>query len=148
MPSTHFSLHYHLVFSTKNRLPHIQKEWRERLHAYLGGIIRDQGGVPHMIGGVEDHVHLLIGLRTTHRLPDLLREVKASSSNWVHRELRRPAFSWQEGYGVFTVGAPQIEAVKNYIANQEERHRRTTFQEEYLSFLKQGGIAFDERYLW
>jgi hypothetical protein len=100
------------------------------------------------IGGVEDHVHLLVGLRATHRLADVLREIKASSSKWVHEELKKPLFSWQEGYGAFTVGASQIAAVKNYIANQEEHHRKKTFQEEYLEFLIQSGAEYDEKYLW
>jgi putative transposase len=118
------------------------------LHAYLGGIINDLGGIPETIGGVEDHVHLLIGLRATHRLADVLRELKASSSKWVHDELQKPLFAWQEGYGAFTVGQSQIEAVKTYIANQEEHHRKRTFQEEYVDFLQKSGVAYDEKYLW
>jgi REP-associated tyrosine transposase len=148
MPSTHLSLHYHLIFSAKDRVAFMDKEWRGRLHTYMGGIVKDMGGVPEMIGGVEDHVHLLIGLRATHRLADVLKEIKSSSSKWVHEELKKPLFSWQEGYGAFTVSASQIEAVKNYIANQEEHHRVKTFQEEYLQFLKQSGAEYDERYLW
>jgi len=148
MPSTHLSLHYHLIFSTKERVASLHKDWRGRLHAYLGGIVRDLGGFPECIGGVEDHVHLLIGLRATHRLAGVLREIKSSSSKWVHEEMQRPLFSWQEGYGAFTVCASHLEAVKNYIASQEEHHRRETFQEEYLEFLQEGGVEYDERYLW
>jgi REP element-mobilizing transposase RayT len=87
MPSTHLSLHYHLVFSTKDRIASMHKDWRGRLHAYLGGIVNDLGGVPETIGGVEDHVHLLVGLRATHRLADVLRELKSASSRWVHTEI-------------------------------------------------------------
>jgi len=148
MPSTHLSLHYHLIFSTKDRIAQMKKDWRGRLHAYLGGVIKDLGGVPETIDGVEDHVHLLVGLRSTHRLADVLREVKSASSQWVHEEMNKPLFSWQDGYGAFTVSASQIEAVKKYIANQEEHHRKTTFQDEYLKFLKQSGVEYDERYLW
>ncbi|MCG3145685.1 MAG: hypothetical protein HONDAALG_03327 [Gammaproteobacteria bacterium] len=148
MPSTHLSLHYHLIFSAKDRVAHMSKDWRGRLHAYVGGIVNDLGGVPETIGGVEDHVHLLIGLRATHRLADVLREIKASSSKWVHEEFKKPSFAWQEGYGAFTVSASQIEVVKNYIANQEEHHRKKTFQEEYLGFLIQSGVEYDEKYLW
>ena len=79
MPSTHLSLHFHLIFSTKDRLASIHQDWRGRLHAYMGGIINDLGGIPETIGGVEDHVHLLVGLRATHRLADVLRDLKASS---------------------------------------------------------------------
>ncbi|MGH9853552.1 MAG: transposase [Blastocatellia bacterium] len=118
------------------------------MHAYMGGIVNDLGGVPETIGGVEDHVHLLVGLRATHRLADVLKEIKASSSKWVHEELKKPLFAWQEGYGAFTVGASQIEAVKNYIAHQEEHHRIKTFQEEYVEFLIQCGVEHDEKYLW
>jgi len=148
MPSTHLSLHYHLIFSTKDRVAHIHGDWRDRLHDYLGGIVRDLGGVPEAVGGVEDHVHLLVGLRATHCLADVLQEVKGSSSKWVHQELKKPLFSWQEGYGAFTVSASQRQAVKDYIARQEEHHRRKSFQEEYLEFLKLSGVEYDERYLW
>jgi REP-associated tyrosine transposase len=148
MPSTHLSLHYHLIFSTKDRVAFIHKDWRRRLHTYMGGIINDMGGVPEMIDGVEDHIHLLVGLRATHRLADVLKDLKSSSSKWVHEELKKPLFSWQEGYGAFTVSASQIEAVKNYIANQEEHHRKKTFQEEYIEFLKQSEVEYDGRYLW
>ncbi len=148
MPSTHLSLHYHLIFSTKDRAPHMHERWRGRLHAYLGGIVRDLGGVPEGVGGVEDHVHALVGLRATHCLADVLREIKSSSSKWVHEEIREPSFSWQEGYGAFTVSASQIEAVKKYIAGQEEHHRRKTFREEYEEMLKLSGVEYNEKYLW
>jgi REP element-mobilizing transposase RayT len=148
MSSTHLSLHYHLIFSTKDRVPHIHQDWRDRLHAYLGGILKDVGAIPEMIGGVEDHVHLLVGLRATHRLAHVLREVKSSSSQWVHREMKKPLFSWQDGYGAFTVSVSQLNAVKHYIANQADHHRARTFQAEYLEFLKRSGIEYDEKYLW
>jgi putative transposase len=148
MPSTHLSLHYHLIFSTKDRVAFIHRDWRGRLHAYLGGLINDLGGVPEKIGGVEDHVHLLVGLRATHCLADVLRETKSASSKWVHDEIKPPRFSWQEGYGAFTVSASQIETVKSYIANQEAHHRKRTFQEEYLEFLQQSGVEYEEKYLW
>ncbi|HWB05361.1 MAG TPA: IS200/IS605 family transposase [Verrucomicrobiales bacterium] len=123
MPSTHLSLHYHLVFSTKDRIPFIAPAWRERLHAFLGGTVKHLDGVPEAIGGVADHVHLLIGLNATHRLSDVMREIKSVSSRWVHDETGAKLFSWQEGYGAFTVGAPQCPAVKEYIARQEQHHR-------------------------
>jgi putative transposase len=123
---------------THRSAPTLSSSWRAR-HI---------GGIPETIGGVEDHVHLLIGLRAAHCLADVLREIKASSSKWVHEELKKPLFSWQEGYGAFTVSASQIGAVKNYIANQEKHHRKKTFQEEYLEFLIQSGVEYDEKYLW
>ena len=135
MPATHLSLHYHLIFSTKERRAFIDKPWRERLHAYLGGAIRTAGGVPEAVGGVSDHVHLLVGLRATHRLADVLRDIKSASSDWVHQEIKQAVFSWQEGYGAFTVSASQLGTVKKYIADQEKHHRKKTFQEEYREFL-------------
>ena len=148
MPSTHLSLHYHLIFSTKDRVGYMHKDWRGRLHAYMGGIIRDLNGIPETIGGVEDHVHLLVGLRATHCLSDVLRDLKASSSKWVHQELSIPQFAWQEGYGAFTIGASQREAVRKYIDNQEEHHQKKTYQEEYVEFLEAYGVEYDEKYLW
>lgn len=148
MPSTHLSLHYHVVFSTKDRAPFIGAAWRERLHAYIGGVVRNVEGVPEAIGGVADHVHLLIGLRATARLADVVRDLKAVSSRWVHDEIGERAFAWQEGYGAFTVSASQREAVREYIAAQKDHHRKRTFQEEYLELLQRSDVEFDERYLW
>ncbi len=148
MPSTHLSLHFHVVFSTKNRDPRIGSEWRERLHAYHGGVARQSGAIPEAIGGVQDHVHLLLGLSATIRLADLVRDIKAVSSSWVHTEICDRSFAWQEGYGAFTVSPSHRESVRNYIAQQEEHHRIRTFQEEYLELLKRCEVEFDERYLW
>ena len=147
MPSTHTSLHCHLVFSTKERVPLIVKQWRDRLHAYLGGIVNGLAGVPLAIGGIEDHVHLLVGLKPVHRLDYFLRDLKAKSSAWVHQEIGKRAFAWQIGYGAFSVGRGELEAVKRYIRNQEEHHRGVTFLEEYIELLKEHGVEYDERYL-
>ncbi len=148
MPSTHLSLHYHLVFSTKNRLPLISKEWRANLHAYLGGIVKGLNGVPLAIGGIEDHAHLLVGLRATHRLDYVLRDIKADSSGWVHNVVGSKKFDWQPGYLGVTVSPSQIERVKKYVLNQEKHHRRQSFQEEYLEMLRLSAIEYDERYVW
>lgn len=148
MPSTHLSLHYHLVFSTKFRNPLIVKEWRADLHAYLGGIVKGINGVPLAIGGVEEHVHLLVGLRATHRLDYVLRDVKADSSGWIHKVVGVKNFEWQKGYLGLTVSPSQIERVRSYVLNQEEHHRRKSFQEEYLELLNLSAIEYDERYVW
>lgn len=148
MLSTHLSLHYHLVFSTKNRIPVISKEWRERLHSYMGGIVKGIDGVPLVIGGIEDHVHLLVGLRATHRLDYVLRDIKADSSSWVRNVIGRKNFEWQSGYLGITVSPSQIERVRSYVLNQERHHRRKSFQEEYLELLKLSAIEYDERYIW
>ena len=148
MSSTHLSLHYHVVFSTKERRAVLDEPWRKRLHAYLGGAVRTAAGVPEAIGGVGDHVHLLMGLRATHRLSEVVRDIKTASSEWVHQEIKMPIFSWQEGYGAFTVSASQLETVKQYIATQAEHHRKKGFQEEYRELLLKSGVKFDEKYLW
>ena len=148
MPSTHLSLHVHVVFSTKERRAFIAEEWRERLHAFLGGALRTADAVPDAVGGTSDHVHLLVGLRATHRLSDLVRDVKQASSQWIHQTIRLPTFSWQEGYGAFSVSPSQCATVRRYIANQPEHHRKKTFQEEYREFLARAGVPVDERYLW
>ncbi len=147
MPSTHLSLHYHIVFGTKNHDPMIQQTWRTDLHAYLGGIIRRANGIAESVDGVADHVHLLVGLRATHCLADVLRELKSVSSGWVHDEIGLPAFAWQEGYGAFTVSPSQRQAVRRYIEQQEEHHRTRTFREEYLELLRRSGVEFDEPYV-
>jgi REP-associated tyrosine transposase len=147
MSSTHLSLHYHVVFGTKNREPWIDLAWRDRLHAYLGGVIREMDGVPEAVGGMADHVHLLIGLKSTHRLADVLRDLKRASSEWVHVNIPLPAFSWQEGYGAFTVSASNREEVAAYIGRQAEHHRKRTFREEYMEFLVKSGVEFDERFV-
>ena len=148
MPSTHLSLHYHLVFSTKARRPLIRESWRERLHAYLGGTVRELGGVARAVGGTHDHVHVLADLRAQHSLAAVMRELKHSSSRWVHETLRVSDFAWQTGYGAVTVSPSGIEPVLRYVAKQMEHHRERTFQEEYLDLLQQSGVRFDERYLW
>jgi putative transposase len=147
MPSTYLSLHYHLVFGTKNREPSIAAPWRSRLHDYLGGTIAGLGGFPEGVGGVDDHVHLLIGLKATHCLADVLRELKKASSVWVHEEIGLRSFAWQEGYAAFTVSATAREAVQKYIANQEEHHRVRSFREELIDMLDKAGIEYDPKYL-
>ena len=147
MPSTYLSLHYHLVFSTKDRTPSIEAAWRSRLHEYLGGTIRGLGGHTQGIGGVSDHVHLMVGLKATHCLADVMRELKKAASVWVHDEIGRRGFAWQEGYAAFTVSASARDAVKNYILNQEEHHRTKSFREELIEMLEKADVEFDPKYL-
>jgi REP element-mobilizing transposase RayT len=148
MPATYCSLHYHLIFSTKDRLPMLTDDWRGDMHAYLGGIVKSLNGVPVATGGVEDHVHLLAGLRATHCLSDVLRELKSGSSEWAHVTAGKKTFAWQAGYFGSTVSPSQIEKVRRYILNQEEHHRRKSFREEYLEILRLSGIEYDERHVW
>jgi putative transposase len=144
--STFFSLHYHIVFSTKNRRPLIQAEWRPRLHSYLGGIIRGMNGVAEIVGGVDDHVHLLASLRPVHCIADVLRDMKKDSTNWV-KENFESRFSWQEGYAAFTVSPSATNSVRNYIANQEAHHRKYSFVDELKELLAKAGVAYEEKYL-
>jgi REP element-mobilizing transposase RayT len=147
MSSTYSSLHYHIVFSTKHRRPSIVETWRERLHAYLGGIVRSLDAFPDGVGGVEDHVHLLVGLSPNHRLSDFLRDIKKRSSVWVHDEIGDAEFYWQEGYAAFTVSPTAREDVRRYVANQVDHHRRSTFLEELVELLQRAGVEYDPRYL-
>lgn len=149
MPSTYTNLLYHIIFSTKDRRPFIGSEFREDLHPYIGGIIRDFRGEPIEIGGVADHVHILAKLPATLAVADALRLIKSNSSKWAgeHPELVR-TFAWQTGYAAFTVSKSQANAVREYIQNQEPHHRRQTFKQELVSLLKKNAIEYDERYLW
>ena len=146
MPSTHTSLHYHLIFATKHREPILAKEWRHELHAYLGGIVNGLDAHSEGVGGVADHVHLLVSLKPTACLSDFMRELKKSSSNWL-RESKCPGFHWQEGYAAFSVSASARASVRAYIANQEEHHRVKSFREELIDFLEKTGVTYDPRYL-
>ena len=147
MPSTHTNLHYHIIFSTKERLPLIKEEWRERLHAYLGGIVKNLEGVPLAIGGINNHVHLLVGLKSSHRLDYFVRDLKADSSAFVHKVLKEK-FEWQKGYGAFTVSPLGVENVRQYVLNQEIHHRQKTFENEYVELLEKSNTPYDENYLW
>ena len=148
MPSTYVSLHYHLVFSTRERVPSIIDDVRPRVHAYLGGIIRGLEGTPIEVGGTENHVHLLVGLKATHCVAKVLRVLKGDSSRWIHDELGLSRFAWQEGYSAFTVSKSGLTTVREYVKGQEEHHRKQSFEDEYMELLVKHEIEFDERYLW
>jgi REP-associated tyrosine transposase len=149
MPGTHTNLLYHLVFSTKRRIPLINSSLCEELYRYLGGIIRGEGGVSLQIGGMPDHVHLLVRLKPTIALSDLLRQLKANSSKWVN-ETRKPArkFGWQDGYAAFTVSESQVARVAKYLRDQEQHHQRADFASELVELLRRHGVEYDEQYLW
>jgi putative transposase len=146
MGSTYLALHYHLVFATKNREPLIDVEWQDRLHEYLGGSVNGLGGFAEGVGGIADHVHLLVGLKATHRLSDFMRELKKASSVWVHDQIGLRRFGWQEGYAAFTVSPTARPAVKGYIARQAEHHRTQDSRAELVEMLSQAGVHFDPRY--
>ncbi len=147
MAGTYSSLLFHIVFTTKNRRPILRKESLLRLHEYLGGTVHGLGGIPLGVGGIEDHVHLLVSLKPTHRLSDFLRELKKASSKWVSEKMKEQDFHWQDGYSVFSVSASAKADVQEYIASQQEHHRKMGFREELVFLLKKSGVAFDEKYL-
>ena len=140
-------MHAHIVFATKHRKKLIMPTWREKLHEYLGGTVKGLGAFPQGIGGIDDHVHLLIGFKATHRLSDFMQELKKSSSTWIHKEIESENFKWQEGYSAFSVSAPARQAVQRYIANQEEHHRKKSHLEEMIELLERAGIEFNPKFL-
>jgi REP element-mobilizing transposase RayT len=147
MPHTYTNLLYHVIFSTKERFPFIKIDIKPRLYDYIGGTIRGLGGICLEIGGIEDHVHLLIKLKPTMDISKFLQDLKPNVTNWARREIQ-PKFEWQNGYGAFTVGESQIESVRRYIQNQEEHHKKVGFNDEFKDLLRKAGIEFDEKYLW
>jgi putative transposase len=147
MASTYLSLHYHIVFGTKNREPIIADAWSADLHKYLGGTLHGLGGIPHAINGVQDHVHLLIKLKASHCLADVMRELKKASNAWVREQKKCPFFQWQEGYAAFTVSSTAKDAVRRYIDNQREHHKQKSFREELIEMLQTAGVEYDEKYL-
>jgi REP element-mobilizing transposase RayT len=137
----------HLIFSTKERKPLIAPDIRSSLFAYLGGIIRELRGTALIVNGTSDHVHMLIRIRPAHSIAEVARIVKANSSGWI-RKGGHTEFAWQSGYGVFSVSESSIPAATKYIAHQEEHHKKHSFQEEFVAFLKKNNVAYDERYIW
>jgi REP element-mobilizing transposase RayT len=143
------NLLYHIVFSTKERNCWLSAEVRPRLFAYLGGLIREQGGIALAINGMPEHVHLLAKLRQDEAVSNVVRAVKANSSGWIHRTFAGLSqFAWQTGYGAFTVSQSQVERVRVYIARQEEHHRNRPYQDEFRSLLRAHDIDFTEEELW
>jgi putative transposase len=149
MSRSFLNLNYHLVFSTKQREPWLQPDLASRLYPYIGGIIRKEDGCAMAIGGMPDHLHILLSLGVTVAIADTIRNIKAISSGWIHREY--PAlseFAWQRDYGLFSVSESRVEIVKDYIHRQMEHHRTKSFQEEFVEFLQKHRIAYELQYLW
>ncbi len=146
MASTFLSLHYHVVFSTKDRRPFIRPGWRSRLHDYLGGTVNGLDGAGQQVGGVADHVHMLFGLKATHRLADFMRDLKKASSLWARADFE-PEFAWQDGYAAFTVSSSARERVRGYIQKQDEHHAQRDFASELKELLEKHGVTYDPRYL-
>lgn len=149
MPQSLSYLLIHIIFSTKNREPFLTDIIRPKLHAYLASVARNSGCECYCVGGVADHVHIAIRLARTVTIAQLVEELKTSSSKWLKTQFPRFAkFAWQSGYGAFSVGPLDLQALRTYIDTQEEHHRTRTFQEEYLAFLQRYGVEYDERYVW
>ena len=139
----------HVIFSTRERAPLIADAIREELHGYLAGIVRELRATPIMIGGVADHVHMLFRSPADLAIADCVRVVKTNSSRWVKKKWpERWNFGWQGGYGAFSVSESNRARVIRYIKRQHEHHRKMTFKEEFISFLKKHNVEFDERYIW
>lgn len=146
---SYVSSYYHCVFSTKERRPLIPPSLQERLWPYLGGIARQNEMRAIEVGGMPDHVHILLSLPSTLAIAKAMQLIKGGSSKWVHDTFpEHRLFAWQVKYGAFSVSVSQLEKTIGYIRGQAEHHRTRTFQEEFLALLKKHGIAFDERYLW
>jgi len=149
MANTYTSLHYHVVFSTKNRERLIAQEIEGRVWAYIGGIARKHRMNALQVGGIEDHIHALVTAPAVLSPSEIAQYLKGDSSKWIHTEFPRVGhFAWQDGYGAFTVSRSNIPSVIAYIKNQREHHRKKSFQEEYRELLEKHGIEYDERYIW
>jgi len=149
MPQSLSKVLLHVVFSTKNREKSIPRHLRTALHAYLAGVCRARGAEAFRIGGTNDHVHIACSLPRTLTMAKLVEEIKKPSSIWMKgQEGGTPDFSWQSGYGIFSLGQSQLQTLLQYIDNQEEHHQTKSFKEELLELLEKYGVDYDERYLW
>lgn len=149
MANTYTQIHIHFVFAVKFRNGIIQSEWKDSLYKYITGIIQNNGHKLLSINGMPDHIHILIGIRPSQSVSDLMKDVKQGSSLWINEnKLAKCHFEWQEGYGAFSYSKSQIPSIINYIQNQELHHKNKTFREEYLEFLEKFEIEFDERFIF
>src|SRR5215831_4899360 len=148
MSDSYTNLLYHIVFSTKDRRPLITPDYEIRLYDYIGGTLRDAGGISLELSGNEDHIHLLAKLGPTRAVSDVLRDLKANASGWMHDVFPELSeFSWQRGYGASTVSQSNVEEVRRCIARQKQHHRRVSFPDEFIQFLKANRIQYAERFV-
>jgi len=149
MAGTFSQIYIQYVFAVKGRENLLLKPWRDEVFKYISGIINGKNQKPIIVNGLANHVHVFVGLNPSMAISDLVRDIKNNSTNFINdQRYLRNKFSWQEGYGAFSYSHSQIEDVYNYILNQENHHRKRTFREEYLEFLKKFEIAYDEKYLF
>jgi putative transposase len=149
MANTYASLHYHIIFSTLNRVEYITPEIEQRVWAYLGGIARKHNMTALQVGGVADHIHALVMAPPSYAPSQIAQFLKGDSSKWIHEEFSALRdFAWQDGYGAFTVSKSNLGRIIDYIKNQRAHHQKNSFQQEYLDFLQKHGVDYDERYVW
>ncbi len=149
MSHTFVNALFHCAFSTKGRRQLITASLQERLWPFMGGIAREQGMKALAVGGIDDHAHVLLSMPPTISIAKAIQLIKGASSKWIHDTFpEHRAFAWQEGYGAFSIGISRVDETMSYIRSQAEHHRKRTFQEEFLAFLKKHGLEYDERYLW
>ena len=149
MANTYSQIYTQIVFAVQGRQNLLAKEWRQEVFKYMAGIIKNKGHKPIIINGADDHVHVFIGLKPSMALPDLARDIKNNSSNFINENRWvKGKFNWQEGYGAFSYGHSQVEALYNYIQNQEAHHAKQSFQDEYLDLLKRFKVDYDTKYLF
>lgn len=149
MPNTYTQLYIQFVFAVKGRESLIKKEWKNDLYKYITGIVQNNKSKMLTINGVSDHIHIFIGYKPSVSIPDLVKDIKVASSLWANeKKLSKTKFNWQEGYGAFSYSRSHIDAVCKYINNQETHHQKQTFREEYIGFLKQFEIEYDDKYLF
>ena len=148
MSDSYTNLLYHIVFSTKDRRPLITPEYELRLYDYIGGTLRRAGGISLELNGREDHIHSLAKLRPDRAVSDVLRDLKANATGWMHDVFPSlKDFSWQRGYGAFSVSQSNVEEVRRYIARQKEYHAVVSFRDEFIQFLRANGIEYDEKFI-
>ncbi|MGH9905004.1 MAG: IS200/IS605 family transposase [Pyrinomonadaceae bacterium] len=148
MSQSFTNLLYHIIFSTKDRQPLITSAYEPRLYDYIGGIIKNTGGVSLGINGAEDHVHVLAKLRPDKALSAVLRDLKCNAGGWMHNVFPEVEdFSWQRGYAAFTLSQSHVKAVQKYLERQKEHHQKISFRDEFIRFLTVNGIEFDERFV-
>ncbi len=149
MANTYTQIHIQTVFAVQDRQSLVKNEWKDDLYKYMTGIIQNNEHKVLQINGMPDHVHILFGMRPTQSLSELMKQVKQDSSKWINNKgFVNGKFSWQSGYGAFSYSKSELPSVINYIKNQEEHHKKVTFQDEYLRLLKDFNIEFDERYIF
>ena len=149
MANTYTQIHLQFVFAVKYRNGLIHASFKEELYKYISGIIKENNHKLLAINGLPDHLHIFIGMRPSQSISDLLQDIKGSSSKWINeKKFLKVKFEWQEGYGAFSYSKSHVNNVINYIQNQENHHKKESFREEYLKFLKVFEIEYDERYIF